>query len=85
MTIVAADLKLRLSTASGAAGNTLASTAAEALGKYVSTTEIAAASLHNLFDAVTGAEAAVGAVEYRCLFVLNNHATDQLWETAVWI
>lgn len=85
MTIAATDLQVRLSTTAGSAGDSLASTPAGSLGKYLSTTVLADANLHNLFDAVTGAEAAVGSVEYRCLFVLNSHATETLRETSVWI
>ncbi len=75
MPIVAADIVKRLSVTTGAAGDATAGTPAGSLGKYVSTTAITDATLANLFDEVTGAEAAAGGTDYRCLFVLNNHAT----------
>ena len=85
MTILASNLQVRLSTAAGAAGDATASTPAGSLGKYISTSLLADANLHNLFDAVTGAEAAAGMTDYRCLFVLNNHATETLLATSIWI
>jgi hypothetical protein len=55
------------------------------LGKYISTTSIVDATLHNLFDVVTGDENAALDVEYRCIFLLNNHATLTLLDPKVWI
>lgn len=74
MAIVAADIVYRLSVVSGAVGNSVAGTANTSLGGKVSTTAITTATLNNLFDDVTGAEAAAGMTDYRCLFVLNNTA-----------
>jgi hypothetical protein len=74
MAIVASDIVFRLSV-SAAAGDTTAGTPATSLGDQVSTTVITPAALHNLFDVVTGAQAAAGHIDYRCIFVLNNHAT----------
>lgn len=74
MPIVASDIVYRLSVAA-AAGDTTAGTPATSRGDQVSTTAITTATLNNLWDKVSGAEAAAGDVEYRCIFVLNNHAT----------
>lgn len=74
MSIVASDIKKRFSVAA-AAGDTTAGTAATSLGDQISTTDITDATVGNLFDDVSGAEAAAGDTEYRCFFVLNNHAT----------
>jgi len=74
MPIVAADIVYRLSVAA-AAGDTTAGTPATSLGDQVATTVITPAALNNLFDNTSGAEAAAGDIEYRCIFVLNNHAT----------
>jgi hypothetical protein len=73
MAIVASDIVYRLSVAA-ANGDTTAGTPATSLGDQVSTTAITTATLNNLFDDVTGAEAAAGSTEYRCIFVLNNTA-----------
>jgi hypothetical protein len=59
-----------------AAGDTTAGTAATSLGDQVSTTAVTTATIGNLFDDVSAAEATAGDVEYRCVFVHNNHATD---------
>lgn len=74
MAIVASDIVFRLSV-SAAAGDTTVGTPATSLGDQVSTTAITTATLNNLWDDVSGAESAAGDVEYRCIFVLNNHAT----------
>lgn len=75
MAIVASDIVKRLSTTAGSAGDSGAGTPAGSLGKYVSQTAITDATVGNLFDDVSGAEAAAGMTDYRCFFVLNNHAT----------
>jgi hypothetical protein len=74
MAIAPSDIVFRLSVVA-AAGDTTSSTPAASLGDQVSTSVITTATLNNLFDDVSGAEAAAGDVEYRCFFVLNNHAT----------
>jgi hypothetical protein len=75
MAIAASDILLKLSTPSGSAGNSTAGTPATSLGKYVSTTAVTDATLSNLFDPVSGSEAAAGMTDYRCYFVHNNHAS----------
>lgn len=86
MPIVAADIKIKLSTKSGSAGNSLAQADVNAsLGKYISTTELVTATANNLFDNVTGSENAASAVEYRCVFVHNSHASITLENAAVYI
>lgn len=75
MAIVAADILFMLSTTAGAAGNSTAQGNPNAsLGKYESTTQLGTA-LNALFDDITGTENATSVVDYRCIFVLNNHAT----------
>lgn len=85
MAIVASDIKFKFSTKSGAAGNSTAGNADGSLGKYISTTEITDATLHNLFDKVTGDENAASDVEYRCIFVHNAHATLTLESAVAWL
>lgn len=74
MAIVAGDILKRFSVAA-AAGNTTAGTAATSLGDQISTTNITDATLNNLFDDISAAENAAGTVDYRCIFILNNHAS----------
>jgi hypothetical protein len=85
MPIQETDVLLKLSTKSGSAGNSLTSTPAASLGKYISQTELVSASLHNLFDVVTGDENAASDVEYRCIFVHNNHATLTHFSVVAWL
>jgi hypothetical protein len=75
MPIGSSDIVYRLSVVTASAGDTTAGTPATSLGDQVSTTAITTATLNNLFDDVSGAEAAAGDVEYRCFFVLNNHGS----------
>lgn len=85
MPIASSDLQVRLSTKSGAAGDSTTSTPNASLGKYVSTTTLTDNTVQNLFDNVTGDENAASDVEYRCIFVLNNHATLTWQAVKVWI
>lgn len=86
MPIVAGDIKIKLSTKSGSAGNTLAQgNVNAALGKYISTTEFVTATGNNLFDNVTGAENAASAVDYRCLFVHNTHGAIALENAGIYL
>jgi hypothetical protein len=78
MAIVSTDILFKLATTAGTAGNQNTSTPAASLGKYISTTQITDASLHNLFDVITGDENAASTVDYRAFFVHNNHATLNL-------
>jgi hypothetical protein len=82
MSVVASDMDLKYSVAA-AAGNTTAGTAAASLGDQVSTTPLTTAVIGNLFDDVSGAEALAGDVEYRCVFVCNNHATDTAFNVTI--
>ena len=75
MAIVASDIVYRFTTASGSAGDSTAGAASTSLGKYASTTAWTGGTLNDLFDNVSGAENAASTVDYRCLAVLNNHAT----------
>jgi hypothetical protein len=85
MAIASSDIKFKLSTKSGSAGNSLTSTPAASLGKYISTTEITDATLNNLFDDVSGDENAASNVEYRCIFIHNSHATLTMENTVAWV
>jgi len=69
MAIVAADIHKHLS---GGVDNANVNAS---LGGVMSSTAITDASLHNLFDAVSGLEHAGGDTEYRCLYLQNAHGT----------
>jgi len=85
MAIVANDIKFKLSTKSGTAGNSLSqSNPNNSLGKYISTTELSA-SLNGLFDNISGADNLNSTVDYRCVFVHNSHATLTLYAAKVYV
>jgi len=85
MAIVATDILFKFSVKTGTAGNQTVGTAAGSLGKYISTTEITDATLNNLFDDVSGDDNAASDVEYRCIFVHNNHGTLTWQAPFLWI
>lgn len=75
MPIVSTDIKFRLS---GGASNT---DPAAALGGDKSSTDAAS----TIFDDVSSAEATAGDIEYRCVYVHNNHGSLTLQGAKVWI
>ena len=85
MAIVAADIKMRLSTQAGAAGNAGAGTPGASIGKYMSTTDITDNVLDNLLRDITAAEDEAGITVYRCFFVYNSHASLTYKAAKVWI
>jgi hypothetical protein len=86
MAIETSDLLWKLSVKTGAAGNATAQADPNAsLGKYISTTAWAGGTLHDLFDVITGDENAASTVDYRCVFLHNNHATLTLTAAKVWV
>jgi hypothetical protein len=84
MAITATDILYKFSV-SAAAGDTTVGTAAGSLGDQISTTQITDATLHNLFDVVTGDENAASEAEYRCFFVHNNHGSLTWENVVVWL
>jgi hypothetical protein len=79
MAIVAGDIEFRLS---GGASNNDPNIS---LGGAKSSVEIVDATLQNLFDNISGAEASAGDTEYRCFYVHNAHATLSLQNAVAWI
>ena len=75
MPIIASDIQYRLS---GGAAN------AAALAS-VGGAKSATAAPVGVFDDVSGAESAAGDVEYRCIYVHNNHATLVSQLAVLWI
>lgn len=82
MPIVASDIVFRLS--GGAANvdpNASLGGARSTAGGGVITTD----TLNNVWDNVSGAEGAAGDIEYRCIYVLNTHATLTYTAPKIWI
>jgi len=79
MPIVQADISFQLSGGVANANPDLA------LGGIISANAIVNASLHNLFDIVSGYEAAAGDSEYRCFYIKNNHGTLTMLAAKVYV
>lgn len=75
MAIVSGDILYKLS---GGSGN---SNPDASLGGIISSTTAGT----NVFDDVGSAEATAGDIEYRCLYVLNNHASLTYLGAKIWI
>ena len=83
--IVASDIVYRFTTTSGSAGDSTAGAAATSLGKYASTSAWSGGTLHDLFDAISGAENAASQVDYRGLAVLNNNAANTAFSCSAYL
>jgi len=79
MPIIATDIKFYLS-GGGANADVNAS-----LGGAISSVEISSAVAHNLFDQVSDGETSLGDIEYRCIYVKNEHATLTLQASKAFI
>ena len=83
MAIVAGDISFWLT---GAASDGAAQADPNAsLGGFRSSTQITTGVLNNLWDNTTGAKAAAGDTEYRCVCIRNDHATLLLTEATVFM
>ena len=86
MAILSTDIKNKLTTTAGSAGDSTAQADPNAsLGKYFATTDIVTATTENLFDNVTGDENTASDVEYRGVGIENRHGTLTLESAVVWL
>lgn len=85
MAITAADILYKFSVTAAAGDTTAQAVPANSLGDQISTTQIPDATLHALFDKITGPENAASTADYRCIFVHNNHATLTWEAVVVWL
>jgi hypothetical protein len=79
MAIISSEIQYRLS---GGASNSVASAS---IGGAKSSTAITTGVANNLFDNVSGDEAAAGDVEYRCVYIHNANASLTWENVVVWI
>jgi hypothetical protein len=85
MAISASDILFKKSINTGPGNSTAQGDNNDSIGGFMSSTQITDATLHNLFDVVTGDENAASDVEYRCFFIHNNHGS-LTWESVkVWL
>lgn len=85
MAVTDSDIEFRLSNPDASAGGAEASTPEASLGGYMSTTAVSDGVLNNLFSGVTRQQAETGGDFYRCVFVVNTHATDTWHDVVAWI
>lgn len=86
MPIVPTDLVWRLSLpGAGPGDNAAQADPNDSIGGFMSTTAVTDATDNNLFDDITGPENAALTVDYRCVFVLNDHATLPLTAAKVFL
>lgn len=86
MAITSGDLLYKLSVTTGSSGNSTAQgNVNNSLGKYISTTQISGTPLNNLFSDITGDDNAASVVDYRCIFLHNNHASLTLQNSVAYI
>ena len=86
MPISSTDLLFKYSVKTGSAGNSTAQADPNAsLGKYISTTQWTGGSLNDLYDDISGDENAASTVDYRCIFIHNNHGSLTLLGPKLWI
>jgi hypothetical protein len=78
MPVITGDFATRLS---GGAGNAVGNAS---LGGAKSTT-VAPTTLNGLFDITSAAEAVAGDIEYRCIYLHNSNATDNMNNAVVFV
>lgn len=79
MAIISSEIQYRLS---GGASNAVANSS---LGGAKSSTSITSGVANNLFDNVSGDEAAAGDIEYRCIYIHNSNASLTWENVVVWV
>lgn len=85
MAIASTDLKKFYTQGTGGSSDGgAAGSAAVSLGGYRGSGEITSGADNNLFDDVSGAEAAAGDTEYRCFAFQNTHGSLSLTTAKVW-
>lgn len=85
MPIASTDLLFKLSINTGPGNSTAQSNVNDSIGGFMSSTQMADATINNLFDNISGDENAASTVDYRCIFIHNAHATLSGTNTVVWI
>lgn len=84
--IVSTDILYYLSAPGAVAGFATAGTSGNSWGKFISTTQLSATPLNNLFPDITGAQNAASQVDYECVFILNNTSSgNSMLNTVAWL
>lgn len=84
--IVTADILFKLSAPNASSGNSATGTPGNSWGNFISTTQLSATPLDNLFTDITGAQNAADQVDYAVIFVHNNTASgNSMLNTVAWL
>lgn len=84
--IVSSDILYYLAAPGATIGFATSGTVGDSWGNYISTTQLSATPLDNLFPDITGAENAASQVDYACLFILNNTSSgNSMLNTVAWL
>jgi hypothetical protein len=83
--IVTSDIQFLMSAPQAGAGYTKPGVPGNSLGLYVSTTQLSATLLNNLWPDITGAQNAADQIDYQCLFVYNNNADHTMINPVAWL
>jgi hypothetical protein len=82
---ITTEILCKLSVNTSPGNSTAQANPNNSLGGYMSSTQLTAATLNNLFDDVTGDENAASEAEYRCIFFHNSHGSLALESPKIWI
>lgn len=82
---ITTEILCKLSINTGPGNSTAQGDPNDSIGGFMSSTQLTAATLNNLFDDVSGDENAASDVEYRLIFFHNSHATLALTNAKVWL
>ena len=82
---ITTEIRPKLSINTGPGNSTAQGNPNDSIGGFMSSTEIAQATLGNLFDDISGDENALGTVDFRAIFFHNSHASLALTAARVWI
>lgn len=85
MPATAADLRTLYTVDSGPGNNAPQPDPADSLGGWASQTSWPGAAQSDLFGALPSDQLAAGTPDYRCLYVCNAHATDDMTDLRVYL
>lgn len=86
MGVLATDVQYFLANPMGVTGYSGTGTPGNSLGNYMSTTQVSATPMDDLFLDLTGSQNAAEQTDYQCVFVMNNTASgDKLRYPWFWL
>ena len=83
--ITTGQIEFLLSAPMAASGYSMPGVPGNSLGNYVSTTQLSATYLDNLFPDLSGAQNAALQVDYQCVFIYNGNSADAMISPVAWL